>query len=156
MEGLITFLAIVALVAIAFGTSMTSAFWGIIIFVIGATIIALAIGLFSSGALKLLEWFNSPDPQPAPKPKPVIREAVIVKKPKHPLARKVCGIAVSFVITYVISDLFLISIGILDNHKIPIWALFVMPALPFVVFWVSIAIRNLITKKHAKRKAKRA
>ena len=39
MEELITFLAIVALVAVAFGISMTSAFWGIITFIVGAVVI---------------------------------------------------------------------------------------------------------------------
>ena len=89
----------------------------------------------------------------------MIREAVIVKEPKHPMAKKIGGGIAIFILVYVVSFFVIIGIGALANvrsDKIPFWLAIILPALQMLAYYLTKGIKALITKKHAKRKAKRA
>lgn len=156
---MLTFLCVIALVSIAFGVSLTDAFWGIITFIIVSVLFVVILALFSAPVIKFINWGFTPVPVQPPKPRPVARPAKIVTNKEKSKASKIFWGFMATFLFYLVDCFILLGIWAIAggrSDRIPTWALYTAPAIPIAVFYTIVGIRRLIIKKHAKRKAKRA
>lgn len=135
-------LAFIILIAIFFGISLSAALHGALIFLAVVFVIA-CIATIAAPYISALSGGFVPSGTPKPATKP---SKARVQKPHNLIVMDI----VFFIVTYLISAIVLMIMGISENPNIPIIVKLLLPSLPAVVFYIVILCKKHI-KKHAKR-----
>jgi hypothetical protein len=142
------------IVSVVFGVSLQSAFWGIISFIIFSVLFGLFYEIIGPMCGIFWEWFTNPKPttpqKPTPRPKPVRYQRTYANGKK---VSPVIFWVAFFVVSYMVSDLFSVSVGALDHlDDLPIWLFATLPMVPFLVISI-ITIISRVIKKRTNRKS---
>jgi hypothetical protein len=151
MEDFIILVVIIAIICgISIQAAAINAFW--------IYVALIAIPIVVSGLIALFAPTNS---ERIAEPK---RTQPAAKSWKMPTWMKtLLKWSALLVFTYAIAELFLVTTGAYEkisssfsNAGLPFWALFIVPAIPFLSIFAIFFVKRIVNKKHANRQGKRA
>lgn len=121
---------------------------------IGTLIVLAIIGFFIYLLYQLLKPIENPKTAVKPSVKQVPQKTKPVKQYQMPKALKTAlGWGTWLIISYIITELFLVIIGVFEHsHGQFSWAIYVYPAIPFLVTAAFYIINRLLTKTSKSKK----
>ena len=144
-------LALVILVAIFFGISLTAALHGIIKFVLIILGLCILLVIITPAAEKFWEWFTNVPPET---PKPQVQPKPIKKRKKNTKANLISGWIVVFIICFLITGIIILISGVIETNawrSMPIFIQLLVPHLPFIAILTTSLVRDQIYKKRASK-----
>ena len=144
--GILEFMGAVVLLSWFFGVSYGAVLHGMLNFMIWAIVIG--------AILCVIAYLFSPVPIDNPNTIPKQQKKVTRPVKEHPVARKIAGGVAFFIISYLMTDLILVILGIWEvPHLSPahIVLVFLLPAFPFLVVVAYRLIQKMCKKKRAQK-----